>query len=219
MEQKKKPTNAQLQRIINNALVLVPKDKEYVGVWFDDKGLRLEATGDYCVISTGYHRHVFTSFTASGISRPYLYTKRVIEIANENDCLTEDGRSFTKLLNMLHTKEDKSEYNICVFFEWWLYNCFQPLYSIGETETESFLVYESYVHNIARNSIILSEKVNDITNKTFVDSVIENMKEYTDGIEERVIFPKKTDEEMMKEEIEAINEQENEQVTEGDGNE
>ena len=208
MEQKKKLTNAQLQRRIQNALVFVPKDKDYIGIWFEDKGLRLEATGEYCVISTGYHRHVFTSFTNSGISRPYLYTKRVIEIANENDCKTEDGYSFAKLLKVLYEKDDRSEYNICVYFEWYVYNCFQPLYSIGESETESFLVYESYVHNIARNSIILSEKLEDITNKDFVEKVIVNMKSFTDGVEERVVFPKKSDEELVREEIGAINEQE-----------
>lgn len=208
MEQKKKLTNAQLQRRIQNALVFVPKDKDYIGIWFEDKGLRLEATGEYCVISTGYHRHVFTSFTNSGISRPYLYTKRVIEIANENDCKTEDGYSFAKLLKVLYEKDDRSEYNICVYFEWYVYNCFQPLYSIGESEAESFLVYESYVHNIARNSIILSEKLEDITNKDFVEKVIVNMKSFTDGVEERVVFPKKSDEELVREEIGAINEQE-----------
>jgi hypothetical protein len=214
MEQKKKLTNAQLQRRIQNALVFVPKDKDYIGIWFEDKGLRLEATGEYCVISTGYHRHVFTSFTNSGISRPYLYTKRVIEIANENDCKTEDGYSFAKLLKVLYEKDDRSEYNICVYFEWYVYNCFQPLYSIGESEAESFLVYESYVHNIARNSIILSEKLEDITNKDFVEKVIENMKSFTDGVEERVVFPKKSDEELVREEIGAINEQE---MNDGDG--
>lgn len=208
MEQKKKLTNAQLQRRIQNALVFVPKDKDYIGIWFEDKGLRLEATGEYCVISTGYHRHVFTSFTNSGISRPYLYTKRVIEIANENDCKTEDGYSFAKLLKVLYEKDDRSEYNICVYFEWYVFNCFQPLYSIGESEAESFLVYESYVHNIARNSIILSEKLEDITNKDFVEKVIVNMKSFTDGVEERVVFPKKSDEELVREEIGAINEQE-----------
>lgn len=208
MEQKKKLTNAQLQRRIQNALVFVPKDKDYIGIWFEDKGLRLEATGEYCVISTGYHRHVFTSFTNSGISRPYLYTKRVIEIANENDCKTEDGYSFARLLKVLYEKDDRSEYNICVYFEWYVYNCFQPLYSIGESEAESFLVYESYVHNIARNSIILSEKLEDITNKDFVEKVIVNMKSFTDGVEERVVFPKKSDEELVREEIGAINEQE-----------
>lgn len=95
-----------------------------------------------------------------------------------------------------------------MFVDWWLFNIFQPLYSIGETEAESFLVYESYIHNIARNAILLSEKNEDVTNKQFIGRIIENMKEYTDDMEEHVIFPKKSDEEVAKENMEATTEME-----------
>lgn len=214
MEKKSmKPTNAQLQRRIQNALVFVPKDKETRSIFFSDKGLRLTVNTDTAIISTGFHKHVYDSVTASGISRPFLYTKRVIEIADENDCKTEDGYSFAKLLEVLKAKEDQSQYNICVFYEWFVFNCFQPLYSIGESEVEAFLVYESYIHNIARNSVILSEKTDDMTNKQFIEKIIENMKEYTSNVEERIIFPKKSDEEVIQENIQALQEQElNEQM-------
>jgi hypothetical protein len=88
------------------------------------------------------------------------------------------------------------------------------LYGIGETEVESFLVYEDYIHNIARNAILLSEKTDDMTNKQFLQKVIDNIKEFTDNLEENVLFHKKTDEQMMQENIEAIQEQENEQAVE-----
>jgi hypothetical protein len=108
----------------------------------------------------------------------------------------------------LKAKEDKSEYNIVVYYEWFLFNIFQPLYGIGETEIESFLVYEDYLHNIARNAILLSEKTEDMTNKQFIQKVIDNIKEFTNELEEHVLFPKKTDEQVMQEEIVAIQEQE-----------
>ena len=57
--EKKKETKGQLERKIQNALVFVPKDKEYSWIYFTDKGLRLETTSDSCVISTGFHKHVF----------------------------------------------------------------------------------------------------------------------------------------------------------------
>jgi hypothetical protein len=85
---------------------------------------------------------------------------------------------------------------------------YSPQFSIGETEIESFLVYEDYMHNIARNSILLSEKTDDMTNKQFIQKVIDNIKEFTDNLEENILFPKKTDEQVMKEEIAAIQEQE-----------
>lgn len=213
MEQKKE-TRAQIERRLKNALVFVPRDKEYSSVYFSDKGLRLEVTSESCVISTAFHTHVFNAYTTSGISRPYLYTKRLIDIANENNCATKDGYSFSALIDVLKNKEDKSEYNLVVYIDWWIFNCFQPLYSIGESEAESFLVYESYLHNIARSSVILSEKTEDITNKQFVEAVIKNMNDFIEGVDERVIFHKKTDEELVKENIEAIQEQEQEQAME-----
>ena len=220
METTKKVTNAQLQKRMKSALVFVPKDKEYSGIYFSDKGLNLETTQDTAVISTGFHRHVFADITNAGVSRPYLYTKRVIEIANENlDAIkTDDGYSFQKLLDVLKAKEDRSEYNICVYYEWWIFNCFQPLYSIGENDVESFLVYEMYLHNIARNAVLLSEKKEDMTNRQFFDAIIKNMQEFVEGMEEQIIFHKKTDEEVVKENIEAIQEYEQEQTMEEQAN-
>ena len=205
MEQKKKLTNAQMQKRIENAIVFVPKTKDTVSIFFSDKGVRLVADNDGCVIETNYHRHVYSNITAAGVSRPYLYTKRVIEIANENiDAIkTESGYSYQKLLDVLKAKDDKSEYNIVTYYDWFLFNIFQPLYGIGETEIESFLVYEDYIHNIARNAIMLSEKTEDMTNKQFIQKVFDNIKEFTDSLTESILFPKKTDEERMKEEIEA----------------
>ena len=212
MEQKKKLTNAQLQKRLENAIVFVPKTKDTISIFFSDKGVRLVADADGCVIETNYHRHVFSNITSAGVSRPYIYTKRVIEIANETAITkrikTESGYSYQRLIDVLKEKEDKSEYNIVVYYEWFLFNIFQPLYGIGETEIESFLVYEDYLHNIARNSILLSEKTEDITNKQFIQKVIDNIKEFTSELEERVLFPKKTDEQAMQEEIAAIQEQE-----------
>lgn len=216
MEKKiSKPTNAQLQRRIARAVVHLDRTKSTSEIFFSDKGLRLVSDNDYCVIETGFHRHIFSNITSSGLSRPWLYTKRVTEIANAHldDCKTEDGYSFTKLLELLKEKEDKTEYNICVFADWWYYNLFQPLYSIGESEVEQFLVYESYIHNIARNSVLLSEKTDGMTNKEFLRKVDEEKTKFLEDMEERVLFEKKTDEEVAKENIEAATELElNEQT-------
>lgn len=216
MEQKKKPTNAQLQRRIANAVVHLDRTKDTMGIYFSDKGLRLVSDKEYCVIETGYHRHVFSNITSSGISRPWLYTKRIVEIANEHleDCKTDNGYSFAKLLEVLKEKEDRTEYNIFIYVDWWMFNIFQPLYSIGESDVEQFLVYESYIHNISRNSILLSEKTEEMTNKQFLDKLIGNIREFTDGMDERVLFEKKTDEELARENIDAINEQQLEEQNE-----
>lgn len=215
MEQKK-PTTAQLQKRITNALIHIDRTKDTQSIFFTDKGLRLTTNEDVAIIATGFHRHVFNNFTNAGVSRPYLYTKRVIEIANENlkDIEVDGGYSFQRLLEVLKAKEDKSEYNIVTYYKWFVFNCFQPLYSIGESEVESFLVYEMYLHNIARQAVLLSEKKEDMTNKQFFDEVIKNMQNFIEGVDELVIFHKMTDEEMAQANIEALTQNEQEQAME-----
>lgn len=220
MEQKKKPTNAQLQKRLERAVLHLDRTKDTQSIYWSDKGCKLTADDDYAIIAFGYSQTVFNNYNISGISRPWLYVKRIIEIANENDAniKTESGYSFQKLLEVLKEKEDKSQYNICVYFEWYLMCLYSPQFSIGETEIESFLVYEDYIHNIARNVIMLSEKTEDMTNKQFIQKVFDNMKEFTDNLTENILFPKKTDEERVQEEIEATAQNEQEQAMEAQVN-
>ena len=215
MEQKK-PTNAQLQKRIANAVVFIPRTKDTQSVFFSDKGLRLTVNEDYAIIATGFHRHVFSNFTSSGISRPYLYTKRIIEIANENlkDIEVDGGYSFQRLLEVLKAKEDKSEYNIVTYYEWWCSVIFDGLYSISEDEVGSWLVYFKYINILATNSILLEEHKEDVTNKQFVEQFISRIKEFTDNVDEHVLFHALSDEERMKQEIDAIAQTEQENIIE-----
>ena len=215
MEQKKE-TRATIERKIKNAVVFVPKDKETISIFFSDKGVRLTVTSDTAVIGFGFSQTMYENFTAAGISRPYLYTKRVIEIANENLKDIEVGRaySYQRLLDVLKEKEDKSEYNIVTYFSWFLQNLHSPQFGIAEDEVSSFLVYEDYIHNIAKNSILLDVRNEDLTNKQFIDKVIANIKEFTDNIEESVLLHKKSDDEIAKEEMEAVMATEQEQAME-----
>ena len=219
MEQKKE-TRATIERKIKNAIVFIPKDKDTTSIFFSDKGVRLTVTMDSAVIAFGYSQTVYSNFTAAGISRPYLYTKRIIEIANENikDIEVDGGYSYQRLLDVLNEKEDKSEYNIVTYFSWFLQNLFSPQYGIAEDEVSSFLVYEDYIHNIAKNSVLLSEHKEDVTNKQFIDEMVANIKEFTNNLEESVLLHKKSDEEIAKEEMEAVMATEQEQAMEAQTN-
>ena len=220
MEQKK-PTKAQIENRIKNAIVFVPRTKDTKSIYFNDKGLRLSIDNDYAIVETGFHRHVFNRITSIGESRPYLYVGRFIDITLENDCKVKnaDGQevnSYAKLFDVLKKKGDANkDYNVAWYIDKWLYNIFSSLYSIGESEAEMFSVYEEYLHFVAKNALLLSEKKEPMTNRQFIDGIIKNIQDYTSDLEERVLFEAKTDEQLLQEEADAIHEHEmNESIKE-----
>lgn len=225
--EKKQMTKAQMQRRIEQSPLHLNRTRDFKTIYFDDKGLRLSCDDNegYCLIETSAHTHVFRSITVAGVSRPYLYTKRFIEFALENDCTVKDDNgvvrhSYAKLISVLKDKDDKTQYNLAWYVDLWLFNIFSPLYSIDETEVASFIVYEQYLHNIARSQVILSEHTEDMTNMQFVDALIDNEKKYLEGMKEAVIIHKKTDEEKTQEEVAALQEamvQEKQGEVVGDG--
>lgn len=216
MKQEKKPTKGDLERRMKNAIVLVPKDKETQTIFFSNKGLRLTVTADYTVIETGFHRHVFSNITNVGYSRANMYIKRLIEIAYANDCIVKDnngnvGYSYAKLIDNLNKKDDKTEYNIAVFVEWYLENIFAPLYRIGDDACSQFLVYFNYINTIATQSIILDENKDGLSNKQFLEKHRKLIEEFTKNMPENVILEPLSDEQRVKQEMEALQEQEVEQ--------
>lgn len=214
MKEEKKPTREQLERRIVNSLVFVEKTSNYQAVYFVDRGLKLEVTQEYCVIGTVAHRHVYHAISPSGQpSRPYIYTKSVIEIANANKDLVakgDSGISFAKLLEELNKKEEKADYNILWYYDIWLTTLHDKTYSISEDECLSFMNLVDYVCAIAKNTFILQERNEDLTNKQYIDFLIEKLKEIS--IDERVILKKLTDEERVSQELDAIAEERKEQA-------
>lgn len=218
MEKTKKPTNAQLTRKINEALVFVPRDKETKEIYFDDKGLRIQVTDDYCVIGTNFHRHVFQAITSSGFSSPYIYVKRFLEIALDVDCIVTDengnptGHSYALLFQKLaDDKERDNERNIAIYTDWWLSNIFHPLYSIDANAASEYMTYFDYLHSIAVNSIILGERKEDMTNADFTKLYLKAIKDLTDGIEPYVILEKNEEADADEKEIKAMAEDDKEQ--------
>lgn len=215
MEQKKKQlTKAQLESRLKKAAIHLDTTRSTISIYFSDKGLRLtvDESEGYALIATGFHTHYFQSWTTEGVSRPYLYCKRIIEIANENDCIVDGSYSYQRLMQVLKDKEDKSDYNIATYYDWYLMNIFAPLYSIGENEAQTFMVYMDYMHNIAKNAILFDEHKDGLTNKQFVSKWIEYIQEFTKEMEEREIFVPKTDEQVMQENIDALQADENEKI-------
>lgn len=216
-------SKAQIERRINKAILHIDRTSDTREIYFSDKGLRLIANSDFCIIETNFHRHVFNSILPSGRNMTWVYVNLLLDYANEYDCIAQDenGRgyySYTLLLDTLK-KKDETKYNIAWFLDLYFYNIFQPLYSLGDTEAEAFLVYESYMHNVARNHVIFSEHKEDVTSKSFVEEVTKELKRYLEGVDDKVIFPKLTDEERSKRAMDAMKENETEEILSNNGKE
>ena len=220
METVKKPTNAQLQRRIDNAVIHIDKTKDTKSVFFDDKLLRLTYNDEYAVVGTMFHRHVFDAVSNSGLSRPYVYVRRLVEIALENDCTTKDSngnmtRSYAKLSKVLHEKEDRREYNVFRYVDWFLFNIYHPLYLIGEDSIMTFMTYFEYLHSIAVNKIFLDGHKDGMTNKQFIGEYMKILGEFVENDAEQAIFAAVSDDERIQQETEALTEQEVERNMEG----
>ena len=214
---KKVITKEQLQRRIDRAVIHIDRTKDTKEIYFDDKGLRLIVCDDFCIIATNFHRHVFNKLTSSGFSNPYLYTSLLVDMAFENDCTVKNEKgeitnSYVKLIKNLSEKEEQREYVIAMYFDWYLNNIYNPLYSIGEDSISAFLVNFKYLCNIALNHLLLSEHKDGMTNKQFVEEYKKLIDEYYSSIDERKVFEAISDEEAAKREMEAMAEQESEEL-------
>ena len=216
-KQEKKLTAAQLERRLLNAVMHIDKTKNTREIYFSDKGLRLIDCDEHVLIQTGFHTHVFSKVTANGYSRPALYVSRLIDIAlSDGEYISaskEDKTySYKKLFEILKSREDRTQYNIAMYVDWYLYNVFQPLYQIDENAASQFLVYYNYMNNIACNSVFLEEHKDGLTNKQFIEHRDEIMKEFMKNLEESQIFEPMSDEQLVKQNMEAMQQQEAEQA-------
>ena len=74
-KQEKKPTAAQLERRLTNAVMHIDRTSKTREIYFSDKGLRLVDCEEHVLVQTGFHTHVFSKVTSSGYSRPALYVR------------------------------------------------------------------------------------------------------------------------------------------------
>lgn len=216
-KQEKKPTAAQLERRLINAVMHIDRTSNTREIYFSDKGLRLVDCEEHVLIQTGFHTHVFSKVTSSGYSRPALYVSRLIDIAlgdvEYGEASKEDKNySYKKLFDVLKAKDDKTQYNIAMYVNWWLEIVFAPLYAIDENAASQFNVYFKYLNHIATQHIFLSEHKDGLTNKQFVKEHDELMDEFLKNIEESPIFEPMSDEQRVKQEMEAMQQQEAEEA-------
>ena len=176
MEKRKRKVSA-VERI-KNSIVMVDRDDNTLSIDFKDKGLKIDVTDDYAVITTMYHKHVFDAMTANGISETYSFIKQFVEIALEKDCVKayDDGveyYSYQELDKLMKTNEvSETERIIFMVCDMWFYNIFQPIYTLRADQISSFIVYMNYLSNLTNTHILLKESKKDITNVEYIKEYI-----------------------------------------------
>ena len=219
----KKPSKVQLENRIKKAVLMIDKTADTKSIFFHDRDLKITITDAWAVIGCGAYYITFSRITPNGFSRQYIYLSRLVAAALEHKeafTIRQDGEerySYAKFLEHIKVV-DEDAHLIAWYVDKWIYNYECQLSSLGESVAQTFVTYEQFMHNVAVNAVILSEKKEDMTNKQFLEEVIKHLNEYKDDIEtEQVIYPKRTDDEALQEEIEALKEVQNQEMFEGNG--
>lgn len=228
--EKKKMTNAQLEKRLRNAVLHIDRTKDTKQVFFDDRGLRVVVNEDWACIGCGNYTITFRVITPSGISTQYTFLKRFLDVAlaNESRYTIKDAKGnpfrsyalFIKTLEKEHAdgNDPENDYLWLWYVDKWIFNYECQLASLGESPAQSFATYEQYMHNAACSHVFLSEKTEDMTNHQYVANVIAKLQQYMEGVSENIIFAAQTDDEKAQAEIAALNEQQTEKTMEEQAN-
>lgn len=182
MEQPKKKSKAQLENEIAKALVFVPH-KGAKTVRMDDRGITITVTDDYTVISTNFHRNVFTNYNSTGVSyTTYLVGEfvRIIERHQTFGQIKDDkgnitGLSFEKIMS--HRDEiEEIDFNILRKVDIWLMLLTEPLFILGTTETSALNMNAMFISFLSKANCLLSNNESDVMYNEFVNKYIASVR-------------------------------------------
>lgn len=207
---KKKPTLSQLQKKIENAVVFVERDnKSYNSVYFDDRGLSLEVTNDFAVVSRLSFRMIFNAIVPSGYSRIYLVIKKIIEMAQNYGCdIEKDGKNIKSFWTLWEnvTNSNKGEIektedtSILALFSSWLDVQHCSVFSLSERVQDVFTIQFMHKAFVLLFGVLSKPYDKDMTN---VDIMKEFEKELKAFIKEKhgafVVLQKETEEKKAQE--------------------
>lgn len=210
-QQQRKPTNAQLERRLEKAVMHIDRTRDTKEVYFADRGLRVVVTQDEAVIATNFHNHVFLRMTSNGISLPYTYTNSIVDIALSlaDDIRVKDnmGMSFTRMMDTLEKDVTRTtDHLVCWLWDKWVFNINMPLYDIDSNSGSSFITFFRFLCNTAFTDIILGEKPQGMTTHGFINLFFDKVREFTKDLDDSVVWEAMSDEERMEKEIEAMGE-------------
>lgn len=208
---KQKPTLAQLQKKISNAIVFIEKDpKTYNSIYFDDRGLTLEATDDYAIVGRLSFRMVFNSIVSGGYSRVHLVVQKIIEMAHSYGCKVEKNgtfiNSYWKLWENISTsdkdeKEKLEDLSILSMFSSWIDVQQCTIFSLSERTQDVFTLQFAHRAFALFFGILSKPYDKDMTNVDLMKEFDKELKSFIKENKETFVVLKKETEEQRKEAI------------------
>lgn len=226
-KQAKKPTNAQLQRRIDNAVLHVDKTKDTRSVFFDDRGIRITVNEDCATLSNGMYTTIFQRYYFRGETNQYLSLKAMVECAEKHmdkivvkDKKGESHISYKMLDKIVNESQDEN-YSWFTIMSWYIFNIESDLaLSAREEFTNAvfYSIYEKYAHNVAAMKQFVEEHKDGMTTRGYFKAISEELVKIADGMPDDMMFEAKSDEERAKEAVEAMSKDADEQILEEQAN-
>lgn len=204
MEQPKKQSKAQLEKKIADAIVMVPKEHAKT-IHLDDRGITFTVTDDYTVISTNYHRSVFTNYTSEGMCTVYYQVNMFIDTLNEYKALGEvkddKGNVTAFRLDKLMSNKDKIEkadLNFINRIDKWSMVLTEPLFALTPTHVSSMSLHTMWVSFLSKSNLLLESRDEDMEYYDYFNRFLTNIRYMTlddemncEGLEEVVMDAEK----------------------------
>ena len=224
--QEKKPTNAQLQKRLKNAVLHVDKTKAYRAVMFADRNLKIEIEDDIAIVSRLSYSLCFNKVVAGGYSRIYMVLANIVDMVQRYDCTKESEKvgkyiSYWKLWDAVREKEaQQGDLGVFTVFSCWFDVLQSTLFLCPERNDEMFALNSIYVLNTYVHEVLSKPYDKDMTNKELSIEISKLFNQYIAEMgEEQVVLHKETKEEREKAIADAMAADEVEQNLEEQANE
>lgn len=205
----KRPTNGQLQKRLERAVLHIDRTKDTKEVFFDDRGIRIIISDERAIISQLSFMMTFDEIVSGGYSRNYMVLNRVVEMVDEYDCVVVNKKgekcfSFWKLYDSVKnsTKEGhEADNGIITKFIVWFSVMQSSMFLLSERTDFTFALGTQYAMNSIISGSISKFYEKDMTNKELLTEIAKGFDDYRNGVEEEFVVMKKESEEDRKQAI------------------
>ena len=182
MEQPKKKSKSQLEHEISSAIVFVPK-KNSKTIHLEDRGITLSVTDDFTVISTNFHRNVFSNYNAGGVAPTHIYVNEFINIAEKYKSFVEESDDKGNLtgfnFGLLMKHKDKmgpNEYELLLLVDRWLMILTEPQFALYPSDLSTLNITAMYTSWLAKSNCLLKAREGDIMYYDFFNEYISSIR-------------------------------------------